>query len=79
MTAGNLSPLERGLINYTQDSLERLADALDCTVIDLLTRDPRDSETMFALWHQAQPDQRSTMTEIAKTILKPPAGGGTRS
>src|SRR4051812_46515286 len=50
MSAGNLSLLERGLINYTQDTLERLADALDCTTVDLLTRDPSESESLWSLW-----------------------------
>lgn len=72
MTGGNLSLLERGLINYTQDTLDRLAAALECTVIDLLSRDPKNSDTLFNLWRQASPTKQATMIEIGKTILKAP-------
>jgi transcriptional regulator with XRE-family HTH domain len=71
MTGANLSVLERGLINYTQDSLERIAGALDCSVADLVTRAPQDSETFFELWRGASARQRGQMIEIGKTILKP--------
>lgn len=72
MSKGNLSLLERGLINYTQDTLERLAAALDCGVADLLTRDPQDSEELFTMWSAASQQKRRTFIEIGKTILKEP-------
>lgn len=72
MSKGNLSQIERGLINYTHDSLERLADALDCDLLDLLSRDPKDSESLWSLWHKARPGQREQMVEIGRTILKGP-------
>jgi transcriptional regulator with XRE-family HTH domain len=74
MTPSNLSQLERGRINYTQETLEAAAKALGCSVVDLLSRAPTDSESMFALWEQATPNKRSTFIEIAKTILKAPEG-----
>jgi transcriptional regulator with XRE-family HTH domain len=43
MTHGAVSQLERGLVGYTQGTLEALADALQCDPADLLWRDP-DSE-----------------------------------
>lgn len=40
MTAGNLSRLERGLIPYSQSSLEALAAVYSCRVADLVEEDP---------------------------------------
>lgn len=74
MTGGNVSQLERGLINYKQDTLEAAADALDCTVVDLLTRKPEESESMFELWRQANDTDRRTFQAIAKEILRAPKG-----
>jgi transcriptional regulator with XRE-family HTH domain len=42
MDQGHLSKLERGLIQYTQQNLERLADALDVTPANLLSSGPTD-------------------------------------
>src|SRR5271166_3357427 len=44
MSPGNLSLIERGLQNYTQDTLESLAEALQCDPADLLMRNPLDGE-----------------------------------
>lgn len=73
MSNGNLSLIERGLQNYTQETLERIADALDCTPADLLVRKPDDPEGMWMLWDTAKPAQRRQIVELAKLILKPPA------
>lgn len=40
VTHGALSQLERGIINYTQPTLEILAEALSCEPADLIMRDP---------------------------------------
>jgi|SRR5581483_2392569 len=71
MTGGNLSLLERGLINYTADNLEAIAGELDCTVGDLLERDPQDPEGIWTVWKQANPEQRRQIVEISKALLKP--------
>jgi transcriptional regulator with XRE-family HTH domain len=70
MTAGNLSQLENGNISYTQDSLERLAAALDCDPVDLLTRDPKDGDEIYALAKGATPAQRKQIADLAKVLLK---------
>ncbi len=70
MSPGNLSLLERGEINYTQPTLEALADALDCSVVDLLTRDPKQPGEIFGLWEKATIRQRRQLDQIASTILK---------
>jgi len=44
LSHGALSQLERGVINYTQPTLEALASALNCEPADLLTGDPKEVE-----------------------------------
>lgn len=70
MTAGNLSQLERGNQGYTQNTLERLADALQTDAASLLMRDPGDSEALWSLWDQAQPGERQMLVDIARTVVK---------
>lgn len=55
MTAGAISQLESGIINYTQPSLEALANALGCTPADLLGREPgtETKRTPDELLHEA--------------------------
>ena len=48
VTHGALSQLERGLTNYTQPMLEKLAFALLCEPADLIMRDP-NSDTWSIL------------------------------
>lgn len=70
MTAGNLSQLERGNQGYTQNTLERLAEALQTDAASLLTRDPTDSEALWSIWDQAKPGERRMIVDIAKTVIK---------
>jgi transcriptional regulator with XRE-family HTH domain len=69
-TASGLSMLERGQRAYTQETLEALAEVLDTDVGSLLTRDPGDPESIWAVWEQAKPNQRRQIVEIAKTLVR---------
>lgn len=44
LSNGAISQLETGRINYTQGTLEDIADALGCTAGDLLSRDPNKDD-----------------------------------
>ena len=70
MSSGNLSLIERGLQNYTQETLEALAGALKCEPVDLLVREPTDREGIWSVWDRATPSERSMIVDIAKTIVK---------
>jgi transcriptional regulator with XRE-family HTH domain len=70
MSPGNLSLIERGLQNYTQDTLESLANALQCGPADLLMRNPLDGEAIWSIWDRAKPGERRMIVDIAKTIIK---------
>ena len=70
MAPSNLSMLERGLRGYTQETLERIAEALQTDAASLLIRNPKDDEAIWSLWDQAKPGQKKQIVEIAKTITK---------
>src|SRR5262245_65816335 len=55
MSNGNISLIERGRQNYTQETLERIADALQCEPADLLARSPGDTEDLWQIFRQAKP------------------------
>jgi transcriptional regulator with XRE-family HTH domain len=67
-SAASISRLEVGEQPYSQEVLEAIADALNCEPQDLISRKP-GTETMWSLWEQAKPDDRETITELARTIL----------
>lgn len=70
MTGGNLSEIENGNTGYTQATLEALAVALQCEVVDLLTRDPGDPEGIWTLWDKVKDDQKKQVIGIIEGFLK---------
>lgn len=70
LTQGMISQLENDQSDYTGELLRRLADALSCEPVDLIVRDPTDSESLWTIWDQAKPGQRRQITEVAKTLIK---------
>ncbi len=68
-THGAVSQLERGLVGYTQPTLEALADALQCEPADLLWRDP-DSEfgAILAEVSKFPPEQHKRIVAILKAF-----------
>lgn len=64
----NLSKIERGLIPYTQRTLELLADALNCSPADLLMRNPNDPEAIWTIWEQLKPEDRIRILSFAKAL-----------
>lgn len=75
MDKGNLSKVERGLLPYNQEMLERLSDALQTEPASLLMRDPTDSEALWTLWDKAKPGVRAQITEVAAAIIRTGTGG----
>lgn len=70
VTPGNLSQLERGLIGYSQPLLEALANALGCSVADLLIRDPTDPEGIWSIWEGLKPAERHQAIEVLKALKR---------
>jgi transcriptional regulator with XRE-family HTH domain len=69
MSHAFLSKLERGGLDYTQSTLEKLADALDCSVSDLLFRDPDDPVTIWSIRERATDAEWREIAEVAETML----------
>jgi len=70
MDKGNLSRVERSLLPYNQEMLERLAEALGTEPASLLMRDPADPEGIWSIWDQAKPGVRRQITEVAAALVR---------
>lgn len=66
---GNLSKVERGLLPYNQELLERLAAALMTDPASLLTRDPADSAAIWLLWDRASSTERRRIEGVAAALI----------
>jgi transcriptional regulator with XRE-family HTH domain len=69
MSPGNLSQLENGKINYTQDSLEAVALALGCEPEDLF-KDPEKVDELDQIAKTADGRIRQQIADLAKVLLK---------
>ncbi len=74
MDKGNLSKVERGLLPYNQEMLERLAEALATEPASLLMRNPTDPDAIWSIWDRAAPGQRRQISEVAETLLRTGTG-----
>lgn len=70
MSVGNVNHLEQAKQNYTQDALERLAEALQCEPAHLMIVDPTRDNAIWSIWERAAPGERQMIVDIAKTITK---------
>jgi len=75
MSPGNISQLERGVIRYSQDGLEALAEALNCRPGELLSVDPSKEEAIWSLWERATPAQKAQIVTVGEALTKKAAGG----
>lgn len=72
-TTGAISQLETGRTKYTQDMLEALAEALQCTPADLLMRDPLREGAVWSIEDQLKsvsPERRTQIIAVVETLLK---------
>lgn len=70
MDKGNLSKVERALLPYNQEMLERIADALMTDPASLLMRDPTQPEAIWSLWDRAKPGVRRQIESVAETLIR---------
>lgn len=69
----NLNRIERGEQPYNQELLEAAAAALDCTVTDILTRDPFVDDAVAALTRlieAASKDEQEMALRVIREMLK---------
>jgi transcriptional regulator with XRE-family HTH domain len=70
MDKGNLSKVERGLLPYNQELLERMADALQTDPASLLMRDPTNTAAIWSLWDQASTVERQQIESVANALME---------
>jgi transcriptional regulator with XRE-family HTH domain len=67
-STASISRLEKSDQPYGQETLEAIADALNCEPQDLIARKP-GTDALGSLWEQAIPDDRKTISELAQIVL----------
>ena len=70
MDKGNLSKVERGLLPYNQELLERLADALSTDPASLIMRDPSDTAAIWSLWDRASAVERAQIEGVVNALVE---------
>lgn len=70
MDKSNLSKVERGILPYNQEMLERLADALSTDPASLLMRDPTRGDAIWTIWERASPGERVQIETVAGALVK---------
>ena len=71
MDKSNLSKVERGILPYNQEMLERLADALMTDPAILLMRNPADTSAIWSIWDQASTGERAQIESVANALILP--------
>ena len=69
MDKSNLSKVERGILPYNQEMLERVADALMTDVASLLMRDPTAPGAIWARWERASMGERQQIEAVAQALI----------
>ena len=69
MDKGNLSKIERGLLPYNQELLERLAEALMTDPASLLMRDPTNDAAIWSIWDMASMGERAQIESVANALI----------
>lgn len=69
MDKGNLSKIERGILPYNQDLLERLAEALMTDPASLIMRDPSQPGAIWSLWERATVGERLQIESVVEALI----------
>jgi transcriptional regulator with XRE-family HTH domain len=75
MDKSNLSKVERGILPYNQEMLERLAEALMTDPASLLMRDPTSQDAIWTIWENASEGEKQQIEAIAQALVKARAAG----
>ncbi len=70
LTQGMISQLEHGTSDYTGRQLENLSKALNCTVYELLFRDPAWPESPASAFAELAEEDQGFAIEMLRTIKR---------
>jgi len=70
-----LTKIERGDRRYDQPFLEAAGDALRCEPADLIMRDPTAAESIWSIWEQLSPTERTQAVAVIRAIRGASATG----
>ena len=65
----HISRWERGERSINVDQLQLVADALQCTIYDLLYCDPNKDIDFFNLWSKLKEDKRDMFRQMVKGLI----------
>ena len=68
-TNATVSRVERALVPYGQDLVEKIAEALDVSPSELLFTDPARGPSIQRLLDRASPEERARVVAVAETML----------
>jgi transcriptional regulator with XRE-family HTH domain len=71
VTPPSISQLENGKQGFTNDTLEALAEALNCTPGDLLMRNPLADDGPLDVWGRIRVEDRARALEVLKAFAVP--------
>jgi transcriptional regulator with XRE-family HTH domain len=69
-TKASISRIENGKQPYSQEFLEKAAEALMCEPGDLLMRNPLDTEAPWSIWETLKPVEKRQAIEVIKALKK---------
>lgn len=69
MDKSNLSKVERGILPYNQEMLERIADSLMTDPASLLMRDPSNDSAIWSIWDRASIGERLQIEAVATALV----------
>lgn len=70
VSQGQYSKVENFKKPYDQVFMESAADALGCSVVDLITRPPTDPEGIWTIWMDLDGPQRQQAVELLRVIKR---------
>jgi transcriptional regulator with XRE-family HTH domain len=70
LSQGLISHLENGKSDYSGETLEKLAFALQCEPADIIMRDPLDTEAPWSIWETLGVPERRQAVEILKALKR---------
>ena len=70
MSTSSISQLETGKQDYSQRTLEAIAQALNCLAGELLMRNPSVDDAPWSLLDSLRPETRRQAIELLKTLAR---------